>query len=136
MNLCNGSANFDAETSEITLYMKPASNLKTPKMEVIVTSLGYQYFHGPVWWSLTNDAAEKEKLDELYNAGLEGDTFLYKDSWEPFGELFIATMENKVDLSKETWLTVCGGTIGGYFYPVFEQYKLICVTGEKKKAFV
>lgn len=126
----NGSANFNAETSEITLYMKPASNLEAPEMEVVVTSLGYQYFHGPVWWSLTNDAAEKEKLKELYNAGLEGDTFLYKDSWEPFGELFIATMENNVDLSKETWLTVCGGTIGGYFYPVFEQYKLICVTGE------
>lgn len=126
----NGLALFDNESKTITLYMKADANLKSPEMEVVVTSLGYRYFQGPVWWSLTNDASEKEKLAKLYEAGLEGDKFMDKSSWDDFADLFNASMENKADLSKETWLTVCGDTIGGYFQPVFAQYKIICLTSE------
>ncbi len=125
----DGSAHFDSKNSVITLYMKLGANLKSPELDVVVTSLGYSYFHGPVWWSLTNDVREKEKLAELYEAGLKGDTLLNRSSWDDFETLFNATMKNNVDLSKDTWLTACGGTVGGYFEPVFEQYKLVCTTG-------
>jgi hypothetical protein len=114
--------------------MKQGANLDTPKMDVIVTSLGYRYFHGPVWWSLTNNISEKEKLENLYWEGLNGDTFLDKSSWDDFETMFNASMKNKVDLAKETWLTICGGTIGGYFFPVFEQYKIISTTDENPLA--
>ena len=126
----NGPALFDSENNTITLYMKAGANLKAPEMDVIVTSLGYRYFQGSVWWSLTNDATEKEKLAKLYAAGLEGDTFMDKSSWDDFAGFFNTSMDNKVDLSKDTWLTVCGGTIGGYFWPVFAQYKIVCLTSE------
>jgi hypothetical protein len=126
----NGPALFDSENGTITLYMNAGANLKAPKMDVIVTSLGYQYFQGSVWWSLTNDIKEKEKLVELYEAGLAGNTMDQKSSWDDFTGLFYTFMDNKADLSKDTWLTVCGGTTGGYFWPVFEQYKIVCVKSE------
>jgi hypothetical protein len=69
----NGPVLFDDESNTITLYMKAGASLTSPEMEAIVTSLGYRYFQGPVWWSLSNDLKEKEKLLELYNEGLEGD---------------------------------------------------------------
>lgn len=126
----NGPALFDGDNDIITLYMKHGANLKAPETAVVVTSLGYQRFQGPVWWSLTNDVNEKEELRRLYESGLAGDALYDKSSWEGFEILFNASMENEADLSKETWLTVCGGTIGGYFWPVFAQYEIICETGE------
>ena len=126
----NGPALFDEERGEITLYMNAGANLIAPEMGVVVTSLGYRHFQGPVWWSLTNDIGEKEELYELYRAGIDGDRLFDRSSWDDFSDLFNASMENEADLSKETWLTVCGGTIGGYFRPVFAQYKILCTTDE------
>jgi len=130
----NGPALFNSENNTITLYMTSGANLKTPEMKVGVTSLGYQYFQGAVWWSLTNDISEKEKLETLYLAGVDGNTFMGKGSWEDFEKHFNASMENDVDLSKQTWLTVCGGTIGGYFLPVFSQYEILVSTDENPLA--
>ncbi len=126
----NGPAQFDSKNGIITLYMKPDANLKAPGLDVVVTSLGYEHFQGRVWWSLTNDAHEKERLEELYKAGLGGDSLMGKNSWDAFETLFNSTMKNSIDLSKDTWQTVCGGTVGGYFEPVFEQYRLVCSTKE------
>jgi hypothetical protein len=126
----NGPAYFDDENGVIMLYMEPGANLKAPDMDVVVTSLGYSYFHGPVWWSLTNDQQEKEALADLYEAGRASDTLLSRSNWDEFEALFNASMSNEADLSKSTWLTVCGGSVGGYFTPVFKQYRLLCVTKE------
>ena len=125
----NGPAIFDGKNNIITLYMKSKVNLIAPEMDVSVTSLGYTYFQGPVWWSLTNDITEKEKLAKQFS---DGDSYQLRDneSYDAFSDSFNSSMENKADLSKETWLTVCGGTIGGYFKPVFEQYKLVCRTDD------
>ncbi|MDR1136582.1 MAG: S-layer homology domain-containing protein [Clostridiales Family XIII bacterium] len=126
----NGSAQFDRENGSITLYMKPGADAAATEIGVAVTSLGYQYFQGQVWWSLTNDMTEKAKLEELYRKGVEGTAASDDSGWEAFGELFNASMDNSVDLSKETWLTVCGGMVSGYYLPVFAQYKLVWSVGE------
>lgn len=122
----NGPAQIDEQNKVITLYLKPDASLKAPDMEVAVSSLGYRNLQGPVWWSLTNDSKEKEELQRLFDAGLAGDSFLDRSSWEEFGLLFNASMENKVDLSQKTWLTIGGSAIGGYFLPTFAQYEIVC----------
>jgi hypothetical protein len=127
----NGPILFDVNSGLITLYMNPSASLKSPILDVAVTSIGYAHFHGPVRWSLTNDIHEKEELANRFNTGLQSNTQPSPSSWDSFEALFIAAIKNKsVDLSKETWLTVCGGTEGEYITPVFEQYQIICTTAD------
>jgi len=130
----NGPATFDSESGTFTLYMKPGASLNAQEINVTPTSLGYRHYHGTVRWCLTNDVKEQERLAALYTAMVVGNSESIEESWEAFNKLFTATTENRVDLSKETWLTVFGSALGGYRWPELSQFKIVVSTDESPLA--